>query len=63
MTTNTKLFNPPGSIYDIEADQIEVWGLEHIAKVAGTVIPGGGISETLEIDWFERWSWSVSAWI
>ena len=38
MTNNAKLFNPPGSIYYIEADRIEVWGLEHIAKVAGTVI-------------------------
>lgn len=38
MTNNAKLFNPPGSIYYIEADRIEAWGLEHIAKVAGTVI-------------------------
>ncbi|KAF8811316.1 hypothetical protein BYT27DRAFT_7253025 [Phlegmacium glaucopus] len=38
VTTNAKLFNPPGSIYHIEADRIEVWGLEHIAKAAGTVI-------------------------
>ena len=38
VTTNAKLFNPPGSIYHIEADRIEAWGLEHIAKVAGTVI-------------------------
>ena len=38
MTTNAKLFNPSGSIYYIEADRIEVWALDHIAKVAGTVI-------------------------
>ena len=38
MTTNAKLFNPPGSIYYIEADRIEVWALDHIAKAAGTVI-------------------------
>lgn len=38
MTTNAKTFNPPGTIYHTEADRIEAWGLEHVAKAAGTVI-------------------------
>jgi bromodomain-containing protein 7 len=41
VTSNAKLFNPPGTIYHIEADRIQVqeaWGLDHIAKVSGTVI-------------------------
>ncbi|KAF8151531.1 hypothetical protein B0H34DRAFT_132874 [Crassisporium funariophilum] len=38
VTTNAKMFNPPGTIYHIEADRIEVWGLDHISKAASTVI-------------------------
>lgn len=38
MTTNAKIFNPPGSIYSIEADKLEAWGLEAIAKASATVI-------------------------
>ncbi|KIM44007.1 hypothetical protein M413DRAFT_443069 [Hebeloma cylindrosporum] len=38
VTNNAKSFNPPGTIYHTEADRLEVWGLEHIAKAASTVI-------------------------
>ncbi|KAH9841089.1 uncharacterized protein C8Q71DRAFT_438871 [Rhodofomes roseus] len=38
VTTNAKAFNPPGTIYHTEADRVEAWALEHIAKAAGTVI-------------------------
>lgn len=38
VTSNAKLFNPPGSIYHIEADRLEVWGIDHISKAAATVI-------------------------
>ncbi|KAI0795936.1 hypothetical protein C8Q75DRAFT_711434 [Abortiporus biennis] len=38
VTTNAKLFNPPGSIYYTEADRIEAWALDHIGKAAGSVI-------------------------
>lgn len=38
MTTNAKIFNPPGTIYHTEAERIEAWGLEHIAKASLTVI-------------------------
>ncbi|EGN97535.1 hypothetical protein SERLA73DRAFT_56919 [Serpula lacrymans var. lacrymans S7.3] len=38
VTSNAKTFNPPGTIYHSEADRIEVWGLDHISKAAGTVI-------------------------
>lgn len=38
MTTNAKTFNPPGSIYYTEADRIEAWALDHIAKASSTVI-------------------------
>ncbi|KAJ2912796.1 hypothetical protein MD484_g7631, partial [Candolleomyces efflorescens] len=38
VTTNAKIFNPPGSIYYTEAERIEAWGLDHISKAAGTVI-------------------------
>ncbi|EAU83578.1 hypothetical protein CC1G_07951 [Coprinopsis cinerea okayama7 len=38
VTTNAKIFNPPGSIYHTEAERIETWGIEHINKAAGTVI-------------------------
>ncbi|TFK38571.1 hypothetical protein BDQ12DRAFT_666267 [Crucibulum laeve] len=38
VTTNAKIFNPPGTIYYTEAERIEAWGLDHIAKAASTVI-------------------------
>ncbi|KAF8129883.1 hypothetical protein EV363DRAFT_1584466 [Boletus edulis] len=38
VTTNTKTFNPPGSIYYTEADRLETWGLDHIARVSAHVI-------------------------
>ena len=38
MTTNAKIFNPPGTIYYTEAERIEAWGLEHIARASSTVI-------------------------
>lgn len=38
MTTNTKTFNPPGSIYYSEADRLETWGLDHIARASAHVI-------------------------
>ncbi|KAI0354547.1 hypothetical protein OH77DRAFT_1426157 [Trametes cingulata] len=38
VTTNAKTFNPPGSIYYTEAERIESYALEHIAKAAATVI-------------------------
>jgi bromodomain-containing protein 7/9 len=38
VASNAKLFNPPGTIYHIEADRILTWGLDHIAKAAPTVI-------------------------
>lgn len=38
MTTNAKTFNPPGSIYHTEADRLEVWGLDHIARASAHVI-------------------------
>ncbi|CCL98021.1 uncharacterized protein FIBRA_00014 [Fibroporia radiculosa] len=38
VTTNAKLFNPPGTIYHTEAERIEAWGLEHITKAAASVI-------------------------
>jgi bromodomain-containing protein 7/9 len=38
VTTNAKTFNPPGTIYYTEADRIETWALEHIAKASSTVI-------------------------
>lgn len=38
MTTNAKAFNPPGSIYYTEADRLEAWGLEHIARASAHVI-------------------------
>lgn len=41
---NAKTFNPPGSIYYAEADRIEAWALEQIAKAAPNVIE-------LETDW------------
>ncbi|KAH9847739.1 hypothetical protein C2E23DRAFT_847173 [Lenzites betulinus] len=38
VTANAKTFNPPGSIYHTEADRIEAFALDHIAKAASTVI-------------------------
>lgn len=38
VTSNAKLFNPPGSIYHTEAERIEAWGLDRITKAAATVI-------------------------
>ncbi|KAF7329360.1 Bromodomain-containing 7 [Mycena kentingensis (nom. inval.)] len=38
VTGNSKLFNPPDSIYYTEAEKIETWGLDQIAKAAPTVI-------------------------
>ncbi|PFH53620.1 hypothetical protein AMATHDRAFT_54825 [Amanita thiersii Skay4041] len=38
VASNAKTFNPPGSIYHTEAERIEAWGLDHIAKAAPTVI-------------------------
>ncbi|KAF9263370.1 hypothetical protein L218DRAFT_959397 [Marasmius fiardii PR-910] len=35
---NAKAFNPPGTIYHSEAQRIEMWGLDHIAKASATVI-------------------------
>ncbi|KAK2462175.1 hypothetical protein APHAL10511_005807 [Amanita phalloides] len=44
VTSNAKTFNPQGSIYYTEADRIEAWALDHIAKAAPTVIQ-------FEADW------------
>jgi len=44
VTTNTKIFNPPGTIYYTEAERIDAWGLEHIARASSTVIQ-------YEMDW------------
>ena len=38
VTSNAKSFNPPASIYYTEAERIEAWGLDRIAKAAATVI-------------------------
>ncbi|KAG2071245.1 hypothetical protein BDR04DRAFT_1098641 [Suillus decipiens] len=38
VVTNAKIFNPPGTIYHTEADRLEVWGLDHIAKASAHVI-------------------------
>lgn len=38
MTANAKAFNPPGSIYFAEADKIELWALDLIAKASTAVI-------------------------
>ncbi|KAG2357987.1 hypothetical protein BDR07DRAFT_1418899 [Suillus spraguei] len=38
VVTNAKIFNPPGTIYYTEADRLEVWGLDHIAKASAHVI-------------------------
>lgn len=35
---NAKIYNVPGTIYHIEAERLEAWGLDHIAKAAPTVI-------------------------
>ncbi|KDQ51794.1 hypothetical protein JAAARDRAFT_40819 [Jaapia argillacea MUCL 33604] len=44
VTSNAKLFNPPGTIYYTEAERIQAWGDEHIQKAAATVIE-------FETDW------------
>ncbi|GLB42607.1 putative bromo domain containing protein [Lyophyllum shimeji] len=38
VASNAKAFNPPDSIYYKEAERIEAWGLDHIAKASATVI-------------------------
>lgn len=38
VVTNAKTFNPPGTIYHTEADRLEIWGLDHIAKASAHVI-------------------------
>lgn len=38
VTTNAKIFNPPNTLYYVEADKIEAWALDHISKAASTVI-------------------------
>lgn len=38
VVTNAKIFNPPGTIYHTEADRLEIWGLDHIAKASAHVI-------------------------
>ncbi|KAI0750376.1 hypothetical protein C8Q74DRAFT_364477 [Fomes fomentarius] len=38
VTTNAKTFNPPGTIYYTEAERIENYALDHIAKAAALVI-------------------------
>ncbi|OBZ72828.1 hypothetical protein A0H81_06717 [Grifola frondosa] len=38
LATNAKTFNPPGTIYHAEADKIETYALDHIAKAAASVI-------------------------
>lgn len=35
---NAKIYNAPGTIYHTEAERLEVWGLDHIAKASPTVI-------------------------
>jgi bromodomain-containing protein 7/9 len=41
VTSNAKLFNPPGSIYYTEADRLEHWANDQIVKAATTVIEDG----------------------
>ncbi|KAF8551154.1 hypothetical protein OG21DRAFT_1513124 [Imleria badia] len=38
VTANAKTFNLPGSIYYNEADRLEAWGLDHIARASAHVI-------------------------
>lgn len=38
VTTNAKMFNPPGTIYHTEAERIEAWALEHVGKASSSVI-------------------------
>ncbi len=38
VTTNAKLFNPPGTIYHSEAERIETYAIDHINKAAANVI-------------------------
>ena len=42
MTSNAKLFNPPGTIYHSEAERIEQYAVDHINKAAATVIEHEG---------------------
>ncbi|THH19529.1 hypothetical protein EUX98_g8760 [Antrodiella citrinella] len=44
VTGNAKLFNPAGTIFYTEAERIEAYALQHIAKAAATVIE-------VETDW------------
>ncbi|KAJ3733568.1 hypothetical protein DFJ43DRAFT_1023331 [Lentinula guzmanii] len=44
VTSNAKLFNPPGTIYYTEAEKIETWALDHVEKASATVIQ-------YELDW------------
>ncbi|KAI0298221.1 hypothetical protein BC826DRAFT_1103155 [Russula brevipes] len=36
--SNTKTFNPPGTIYYTEAERIDAWASDHLAKAASCVI-------------------------
>lgn len=38
VTSNAKIFNPPGTIYHTEAERIEQYAVDHINKAAATVI-------------------------
>ena len=38
VTSNAKLFNPPGTIYHTEAERIETFAIDHINRAAATVI-------------------------
>lgn len=38
MTTNAKIFNPPGTIYHTEAERIERFAIDHINRAAASVI-------------------------
>lgn len=38
VTSNAKAFNPPGTLYHVEASKIESWGLEQIKRVSSQVI-------------------------
>lgn len=38
VVNNAKIFNPPGTIYHTEAERLEAWGLDHIAKASAHVI-------------------------
>jgi bromodomain-containing protein 7/9 len=38
VTSNARTFNPPSTLYHIEALRIEAWGLDQITKASGQVI-------------------------